>query len=111
MAGLGWLDGLAAENLQIVKGLGAKVLCESFVRKFWAKVLGESFGRKFWAKVLFLEPHFESGAGLGWAGLGWAGLGAGLGGWGLELGAGGLAAGLGWAGLGGLGWLGAEGQP
>ena len=35
-----------------------------------------------------MEPHFESGAGLGWAGLGWAG-----------------RAGLGWAGLWRLGWL------
>ena len=68
--------------------------CKSFVRKFCAKVLCESFDRKFWA-VFFLEPDSESrSAGLGWAGLGWAGL-AGLG-W----------AGLGWAGLGGLGWAG-----
>ena len=84
--------------IEIVKGLGAKVLCESFDRKFWA--------------VFFLEPYSESGsAGLGWAGLdgldraglgcwaGWAGLGWGWG-WGW--------AGLGWAGLGwaGLLWAG-----
>ena len=60
----------------------AKVLCESFVRKFWAKNWAKRFGRN----VLFLEPHFESGAGC-WAGLGWAGLG-----W--------ARLGLGWAGLG-----------
>ena len=62
--------------IEIVKGLGAKVLTESF---------GQFF---FWNHILHL--------GLGWAGLGWAGLGwAGLG-W----------AGLGWAGLGWLGWAG-----
>ena len=82
--------------IEIVKGLGAKVLCESFDRKFWA--------------VFFLEPYSESGsAGLGWAGLGWAGLD------GLDRagpGWAGLLGGLGWAGLGwagagaGLGWAG-----
>ena len=105
-----FLEGLGF--IEIVKGLGAKVLCESFVRKFCAKVLCESFGRKFWA-VFFLEPHFESGAGcwvglgggVGLAGLGWK---VGCVGWGGRLG---LGAGLGcgldcWAGLSGLGWAG-----
>ena len=92
--------------------------------KFWAKVLGESFDRKFWA-VFFLEPRFESGAwswagwrswaGLGWAGLGWAGLS-----WAGRAGLAGRGAGLGWAGLdwagcaglllGACGWLGELGR-
>ena len=79
--------------------------------------MGESFDRNVFGSF-FLEPHFESGAVLGWVeGLGWPGLGWGPGwpglGWGAWAGgAGPGSGGLGVAGLlAGLGSAGWAGQP
>ena len=78
--------------IEIVKGLGAKVLTETF----WAKRFGQFF---------FLEPHFESGAGC-WAGWSWR---LGGGGWAVGVGRWGLG---GWAAGSGADWAGAGlGQP
>ena len=43
------------KQIEIVKGLGAKVLGESFGRN----VLGESFGRNVLGESFFFEPYFE----------------------------------------------------
>ena len=95
-----------------MKGLGAKVLGESFVRN----VLGESFGRNVLGESFFFGTTsciwgwvLGRVKGLGWPGLGW-GLGGVLEGW-AGLGWGwaeprraGLACGVG--GWDGLGWAG-----
>ena len=112
LAGLGWVEGLACGWTGDCAGRAGRA---GLGRAGWARGLGwgvaglAALRLKLFEDNIFLEPHFESGGGLGgglfW--VGWAGL-AGLG-----QGAGGLKPGLGtlgWAGwtgavLAGLGWV------